>query len=41
MVAVPVSTSLSARWQPRRRWLVTLLAVLVALVAIQRLFATG
>jgi hypothetical protein len=41
MVAVPVSTSFSARWQPRRRWFVTLLGVLVALVAIQRLFATG
>jgi hypothetical protein len=41
MMAVPVSTSFSAGWPPRRRWMLTLLGVLVALVAIQRLFATG
>jgi hypothetical protein len=41
MMAVPVSTSFSAGWQPRRRWTITLLGVLVALIAIQRLFATG
>jgi hypothetical protein len=39
--AVPVATSVSAPWGPRRQAIVTLLGALVALVAILRLFATG
>jgi hypothetical protein len=39
--AVPVATSVSARWGARRQALVSLLAALVAIVAILRLFATG
>jgi hypothetical protein len=38
---VPVATSVSARWGPRRRAMVTLLGALVGLVVILRLFATG
>jgi hypothetical protein len=38
---LPVSTSFSARWAPRRRGIVTLLGALIALAAILRLFATG
>jgi hypothetical protein len=38
---LPVSTSLSARWEPRRRGIVRLLGALIALAVILRLFATG
>jgi len=39
--ALPMATSISARWEPRRQAIVTLLGALVALVAVLRLFATG
>jgi hypothetical protein len=38
---LPVSTSLSAHWDPRRRAIVTAVGALVSLAAILRLFATG
>lgn len=41
ITALPVSTSISTRWGPGRRGLVTILGVLVTLISIQRLFATG
>ena len=41
LAVLPISTSASARWEPRRRGIATLLAALVALAAIVRLFGTG
>ena len=41
ITALPVSTSISTHWGPGRRGLVTILGVLVTLISIQRLFATG
>lgn len=41
LAALPISTSLSQHWEPRRRGIATLLGALVALAAIVRLFATG
>ncbi|MDP9271329.1 MAG: hypothetical protein M3P14_10235 [Chloroflexota bacterium] len=39
--ALPVSSSFTAGWGPGRRGLVTILGVLITLISIQRLFATG
>ncbi len=39
--ALPVAASVSATWQPRRRAAATVVASLIALVVIIRLFATG
>ncbi|MGZ6213481.1 MAG: hypothetical protein ACXWMG_00845 [Candidatus Limnocylindria bacterium] len=41
IAALPLTTTLSAGWAPRRRAVAALLGALVALVAILRLFATG
>lgn len=39
--ALPIATSISTTWTPRRRGLATLTAALIALVLVLRLFATG
>jgi hypothetical protein len=39
--ALPASSSFSAGWEPRRRGIVTILGLLITLISIQRLFATG
>jgi hypothetical protein len=39
--ALPITTSISARWEPRPRGIATLSGALVAGAAILRLFATG
>ncbi len=39
--ALPIATSLSTRWEPRRAAIAVLLGALLALVAILRSFATG
>jgi hypothetical protein len=39
--ALPISTSVSAHSEPRRRGIATAVAALVTLAAIARLFATG
>jgi hypothetical protein len=41
IAALPLTTTFSARWAPRRRAVTALVGALVALVAILRLFATG
>jgi hypothetical protein len=38
---LPVLARIAARWEPRRRGLVTLLAAAVTFVALLRLYATG
>jgi hypothetical protein len=38
---LPIATSLSARWTSRRRAVATVVAALVALVVLLRLFGTG
>jgi hypothetical protein len=38
---MPVAASFTASWVPRRRAIATLVAALIALVVILRLFATG
>jgi hypothetical protein len=41
LALLPVATSISARWEPRRRGFATVLGALIALAAVLRLFATG
>ena len=38
---LPISTSVSARWEPRRRGMATVVGALNGLAVIVRLFATG
>jgi hypothetical protein len=41
LAALPISTSVSARWEPRRRGMATVIGALVGLAVIVRLFGTG
>ena len=41
LAALPISTSVSARWEPRRRAMATVVGALIGLAVIVRLFATG
>jgi hypothetical protein len=41
LAALPISTSISATWEPRRRGIASSLGAIVALAAILRLFGTG
>jgi len=41
IAALPISTSVSARWEPRRRGIATVIGALVGLAVIVRLFGTG
>jgi hypothetical protein len=41
LAALPISTSVSARWEPRLRAMATVIGALVGLAVIVRLFGTG
>jgi hypothetical protein len=41
LAALPISTSVSTRWEPRRRGIATVIGALVGLAVIVRLFGTG
>jgi len=41
LAALPISTSVSARWEPRRRAIATVIGALIGLAVIVRLFGTG
>ena len=41
LAALPISTSVSARWEPRRQAMATVIGALIGLAVIVRLFGTG
>lgn len=41
LAALPISTSVSARWGPRRQAMATVIGALIGLAVIVRLFGTG